>query len=419
MNRTRNILLVNLHSALNLGDDAIMAATLAALNAKFDDLHVTIAANHAQSWRKYSKAESVDSFATWMGDAQHGQWRRKLPLAPVYLLLLALTALIYRISGRMWLSGSPDKHALLRAYTDADLVLSCGGGNYYAHRRFSPALWYALLAIAFPIGLGKRVIMLPQSVGPIDGSLQRRLAHRIFNHVSQIMVRDPASYDFIVNQLSVQAPVSLLPDLAFALSAPGSFPVEKRHTGSVTQIGITAIDRAGQTDQFTRQADYEAALVTFAQRLQVNRDCRFHLFVQCSGPSRDQDDSHVSLRLAGAFADAGLNVKLVDGMQDAHALQEAYSRMDCLVATRMHTAILALGCAVPVVLIGYQPKSCSMMAFFELPDYCFPIDEISDDRLYDLTVALLDNPQIRRSIAAKHASTVEQLSHWTEALTDA
>ena len=229
MNRTLNILLVNLHSALNLGDDAIMAATLAALNAKFDDLRVTIAANHAQSWRKYAEAESVDSFATWMGDAQHGQWRRGLPLAPLYLLMLALVALIYRISGRMWLFGGPEKRALLRAYADADLVLSCGGGNYYAHRRFSPALWYALLAIAFPIGLGKRVIMLPQSVGPIDGSLQRRLARWVFNHVSQIMVRDPASLDFLVNQLSVQAPVSLLPDLAFSLSEPGSYPVEKNH----------------------------------------------------------------------------------------------------------------------------------------------------------------------------------------------
>jgi len=412
----RKILLVNLHSALNLGDDAIMISTLAALNEKFPTAQISIAANHAESWRKYADTDNVDSFATWMGDAQHGQWRHGLPLAPLYLVLLMIIALIYRLSGKMWLFGGPEKRRLLQAYADADLVLSCGGGNYYAHRRFSPAFWYALLAVAFPAGLGKRVIMLPQSIGPIDGMLQRWIARQTFNRVSQILVRDPASYDFVIDQLSVGTPVLLLPDLAFSLSKPGSFPAETKRAGAVTQIGITAIDRGGQADHFSQQTVYEAALVEFAQRLQRNRDCHFHLFIQCTGPSQDQDDGHVSRRLTTAFSKAGLATTLVDGISDAHSLQQSYSRMDCMIATRMHTAILALGCGVPVVLIGYQPKSCSMMAMFGLPDYCFPIDKTSSDRLYDLTIMLLDDPQIRQTIAEKHAATVKQLNHWTDGL---
>jgi colanic acid/amylovoran biosynthesis protein len=413
----RNILLVNLHSALNLGDDAIMAATLAALNEKFSGAQICIAANHATSWRKYVDTDSVGSFATWMGDALHGRWRRGLALMPVYLALLMLVALIYRLSGKMWLFGKAEKRRLLRAYADADLVLSCGGGNYYAHRRFSPALWYALLAIAFPIGLGKRVIMLPQSVGPIDGKLQRWLAGQTFNRVAQILVRDPASHDFLIDRLSVRTPVLLFPDLAFLLSGPDSLLGEAKQAETVTQIGITAIDRGSQTDQFSQQVAYESALVAFAQRLQRNRDCHFHLFVQCAGPSQDQDDGHVSRRLAAAFSNAGLVASLIEGISDARALQRSYGQMDCMVATRMHTAILALGCSVPVVLIGYQPKSCSMMALFGLPDCCFPIDEIRSDRLYDLTIKLLDDPQARHTIAKKHAAIIEQLTHWTDGLT--
>ena len=39
------ILIINVHSALNLGDDAIMAATLEGIRAHYPDAVVTISAN--------------------------------------------------------------------------------------------------------------------------------------------------------------------------------------------------------------------------------------------------------------------------------------------------------------------------------------------------------------------------------------
>ncbi len=382
------VLLLNVHSALNLGDDAIMRVTLDGLRTAFPGVQITVSANDPGSWAKYHDIRVVSSLATWVADPAQGRWRERLYRMPFVVVLLSCAAVLYRFFGIRLMWGAPQQRHLLAAYYDADLVLSCGGGNFYAHRKLSPALIWALVSLVFAIVLGKQIVMLPQSFGPIVGSLQRLFARWTFARVRLIMVREPRAGAFIREVLQVKTPVLLMPDLAFGLSSRRR---PENSTGSMLtyQIGVTALDRSAQEPGFSGQQRYEEALVTLLMRLACQYDAQIHVFCQCFGPSPDQDDRPVAKRLDQRLRQLGVATALRVDFRDACEIVSAYSELDLVIGTRMHTGVFALSTGVPVLLIGYQPKACGMMKTLGLERYCCDIRDVNADVLYELACEIL------------------------------
>jgi len=408
------ILIINLHSALNLGDDAIMHVTLGALKKRFPNAVITAAANDPDSWRKYKDIEIVESLCNWVADCRLGKFRNKIILMPIYLFLIAFAALLYRFSNYQLFFGSSKKRQLQNAYYDADLVLSCGGGNYYAHQTFSPALIWHLFSLAFAIILGKRTIMLPQSIGPIEGKIQRSFASRIIARVDTIMVREPQSLFFVKNVLRVPGNIVLLPDLAFGLPMLES---EKATTSlnrsSQINIGITAIDRGAQQQRYTQQREYEDSIVNLLLKTIEDHNAYIHIIVQCSGPSPDQDDRIIALRLFNKLSQRTSRVRLLDPFQDALQIQAAFQSMDLVIGTRMHTGILAFSCSKPVLMIGYQPKALGVMQSMGLSNYYLDIELVNKDDLYALTKELLDSKEtIHNQVKKRYSESHIQLVEW-------
>ena len=271
--------------------------------------------------------------------------------------------------------------------------------------RFQPFFIWALLAQAFALLLGKSVGLLPQSVvpsrAPRSAAPPPRLVPRPLYHAARCRILELCPYGAI----RIDYPAKLVPDLAFGLSAAepsGTFQIE---ADDRLRIGITLIDRAAQLRGFATQQAYEDACCDALVRAHETVKARIEVFVQCTGPSVDQDDRAVSRRMLERLQARGCEVVLHDGFADARAIREAYRRLDCLVASRMHAAVLALTAGVPVVLIGYQPKSCGMMNLFGLPEYCCDIHAIDTSLLFGLVSALLRKqvclrPQVDRQVAA-------------------
>ena len=356
----RRILIVNLHSARNLGDDGIMAGTLAGLARVFPDAQITLAANDPHSWQKYDSLAVMDSLCSWVADTCAGNWRAGLWRMPFYLFLLAVYAGLFRLFHFRPGLRDPWKHNLLQAYYAADLVLSCGGGNFYAHHSPSPGFFWALMALAFPLALGKPVVMLPQSVGPITGRLQRLLARQVFRRVSVIMVREALSAQFLREALGLTNQIYVLPDLAFGLATGKPQTAGERQAAAhkpAIRVGVTVIDRRAQMKVFHNQDAYEQALVDVLEHLQRQYGAELHLFVQCFGPGATQDVRPVAMRLAEKLKEQEVEVVMQDYFMGAAQLQDAYAEMDLVIASRMHAGIFALSRGVPTVMIAYQPKA--------------------------------------------------------------
>ncbi|MFZ5917802.1 MAG: polysaccharide pyruvyl transferase family protein [Chloroflexota bacterium] len=412
-----NILLIHLYSAQNLGDDAIMYETLRGLNEIYPDARVTLAASDPDSWRKYRGVMTVGSLTTWVARLDEGRWRARVLAVPLYLFLLTLSVLLHRFFRLRLLFGSEEKRRLLLAYYTADLVLSCGGGNLYAHAPLSPFFLWSLLTLALALGLGKRVIMLPQSVGPIEGRFQRMAARLLFDRVAWMLLREQRSIDFVQRVMHLRRQPVLLPDLAFGPTPAVASPVDLAGSQDGPRIGVTVIDRAVQVRAFSGQETYEAAVASALIRLSRDRGASLYLFSQCNGPNLAHDDRWAVRRLYHRLQEQGVGAAVFDAFDSSLALKSAYASMDCLLGSRMHSAILALSGAVPVVLIGYQPKSFGVMESLGLEQYCCDIETVTADRLYEMVCQALDNrAQIAQFVAARYAETQARLREWTRYL---
>lgn len=372
-----NILITNLHSSQNLGDDAIMLATLEGLGKIYPGAKITASANDPQAWKKYSDLIVLPSLCCWIGDCRYGKYKKALYRFPSYLLLLIIAAILFRRFHFRLLFGSPEKRNLLLAYYETNIVLSCGGGNFYADNKLSPALLSGLMAIAFPIALGKRVVMLPQSIGPIEGNFQKFITKIVLEKVDTIIVRESRSIDFMHDSLKVKKPPILLPDLAFSL--PVVTP--NFHRSHQLRVGVTIIDRGAQKKDFNNQDNYEIAILEVLSELHNRFGANIHIFSQCNGPSPDQDDRSIAQKFSQELQKRNVPTNINLNIKDAQELRHAYHQMDIMIASRMHTAIIALGVCIPVVLIGYQPKSCGMMNDFGLGEYCVSINEVNPEIL--------------------------------------
>ncbi len=403
----QQILIVNVHSARNLGDAGIMQATLDKLRHSYPGAQITVAANDPASWAGCDVAAIVPSLATWVGDPLQGRWRGIVWRGPLWGVWLAWAALGHRLGAR-WTLGAPDQRVTQNAYYAADLVVSCGGGNFYAARPASPALWAALVAIAWALALGKPVVMLPQSLGPIVGKVQSWLTRLVLRHVAQIWVREPRSLETARTQLRLTGRVELLPDMALGLP-----PVAPRPLPAGIKLGLCAMDRGAQQSGFADQAVYERALVEFGAGVQRSHHVQIYLIVQVFGPSPDQDDRKIAGRLQAQFATRGIEAVVIDDCTSPEAIQAVYAAMDLVVATRMHAAIFALTCGVPVIALGYQPKSCGMMEMIGLGDYCWAMADVSAAELAKRARAILDQPTpVRTQIATAMREVRAALADW-------
>ena len=408
-----NILILNVHSALNLGDDAIMGATLLAIAGKYPDSKITVAANDPDSWKKFSGIKICSAICTWIADCRLGLWRQRFYLTPFVILFLCLSVILYRLINtrlRLW---SQDKDELLAAYYNADLVMSCAGGNFYAHSMLSPGFIWNLITLGFAIGLGKRVIMLPQSIGPIEYRWQRFFARIIFNRVSLMMVREPESQNYVNSILKLKINPVLFPDLAFGLpevepwlmdgimSIKGSF-----------KVGVTVIDRASQNPNFREQQQYEDAICSLLIKLRQQYNAIIFLLIQCYGPSPDQDDRQITFRIYERLIQRIDQVYILDNFHDAREVKSAINTMDLVIGTRMHTGIFALSTATPVIVIGYQPKTCGVMRYFGLPKFCINIEKISIEALERLIDDLYNNiDAVTSEISAFQQKTCELIDN--------
>lgn len=373
-----NILLLNAHSSQNAGDLAILEQSIHCLRTAYPQANITVTINDEQG--SLPKGVSyIPSLTRWLVQLDNqGNWRwRKILLLP-YTILLFIFALAYRILNLPLTTQEVNQRKLLKAYYQADLIAVIGGGHLYARHKLNISFIWLWVGLAFCIVLGKPLIFLPQSFGPLPGNFQRGLLSWLLNRSTLTAAREYRSLR-LLHQIGVTKANLVLPDLAFAMDTQGSSPYIAKTTDRPI-IGLTLMDWGSQNDKFTNQANYEAAIIALISLVQQQYKASVYLFAQCTGPTPDQDDRRIARRLIEQLPDQS-NVQLVDAVLSPSELQCAYQQLDMLIATRMHSAIFALNNCVPTLMIGYLHKSAGLMEQLSLPNAQIDINQVNPELL--------------------------------------
>ncbi len=383
-----NILITNFHSCCNAGDRAILAVTLRQIAQTYPTATVIVAANDIDNYQPILHEQAVASFYPWAiqpdsaGRAQLRRW-----VTPIYAVLLVLLAGVYRLTRlRVQPWRDTQRRRTLTAYYDADVVMACGGGYLFASA--NAGSWFLILWLiaAFGCMLGKRTVLLPQSIGPLGTSWQCRLTRWLVNHTIITCVREQTSADFLAGINVKPTKVRIHPDLAFDFNppdsphAPRSSLPASRSALHAPRIGLTLLNWVAQGNQDFKQNAYEAAAIALINHIGT-RGGKVYLFAQVRGPFQADDDRVIAERIL-AQVDP-VYVEWCASVVGSEALIERYAEMDAFVATRLHSAIFAMNRGVPTLVVGYLHKSMGVLRALGLLQWCIQIDQVNTANLIE------------------------------------
>lgn len=386
------ILLINLHSSLNAGDDALTREAMRQLSDEFPQATFTLAMNDPVSYQGEGKA--VASFTTWVKAIEGGASSRWRWEALPGLVGQSLSALVgYRLTGRPWFFRiSPEHQALLEAYFQADLVLSSAGNFLYTSGRVGLPFLLSILSIAYAWFVGKPLYTLPQTLGPLQRKWEHLLAKKVLSKARLVLVRDPISAE-VWRTWDIRGPQwALFPDLAFAFRAEAGrdeavtllkeHGIESNHSRPL--LGVTLINWGAQSRWFSRQALYEDSVAAVIRAFLVSYGGHAVLFAQVHGPTLAEDDRVPARRVLARLGDLANRVVLIERRVPPHVLKGAYGQMDLFLGTRLHSNIFALTEGVPVIAIGYQYKTRGVMRMLGLERWTLDIEQVNEETLIRL-----------------------------------
>lgn len=416
----KKILIVNTHSVLNAGDAAIVLAQARFLRRRYGNVEIALTSRTPELDKAAYAAEKLDVFA---------------PVFPAPSVYRGFKEKVGR-SARDLTRGGP-RRALMEALEEADLVVASGGGYFWSGRRALPGPMFLqnISHLKAASKRGKPIVVFPQSFGPLYGPFHGRILRRTLeaDAVVKIFAREERSADYLRRLLRSPAArdkVEVCPDMAFLLDGPArkrppQGPDEglRRPILAVTMRKWGFPETRGRAKRKERQERYLDEVAHFCEHHALDSGGSIVVFAQSHGPGDFEDDRPISRALVerlGRVAPQAV-VRYVEG-EDGTCLEcasSALAQADLVLATRMHSAILAFGQGIPALTIAYQPKTSGIMKLLELERFSFEIGCLQATHLVAAAQKILASPgglqdhirgktlAIRKEIEAKLGKALE------------
>jgi len=201
--------------------------------------------------------------------------------------------------------------------------------------------------------LGKKQVLLPQTIGPFKNKEYEDKAFSVMKTMEMVISRDLQSYDYSAKFLPKEKITEAI-DVAFYLP----FEKQKFESGKI-HVGINVsglLWNGGYTrnNQFEMQTDYRKLIVDTLQFFTAMDNVEIHLVSHVIPENNPVEDDYV------AAEDIKKNhfpkVILSPRFESPIEAKSYISGMDFFTGARMHACIGAFSAGVPVFLMAYSRK---------------------------------------------------------------
>lgn len=399
-----NILLIQ-HYSLNKGDISILITIIESLKQHIADAKFSVSASNPEATTSLEQVEFLAQSFSIDPRRKAIVLRMSAILFEVLKQLLGISvwALFKKIWGReIRLLLSREIRDLLQAYSNADIVIACGGGYLNGQGWGIVLVLYNIFLAKF---LGKPVMLFPQSIGPFlnnpaNSLIYKPIARFVLNRVDLITLREPISKQ-VLEQLGVtKPPIYVTADTAFLLNVPGRAKARKilarenlLQEAERPFIGVTLLHPywryPGVKDSEVKHEEYKKALAQTLDYSIAHFDATA-VFIPVNkkglfGYERPLIDEIVKLM------EHRHRVKIVNEEYTPEELKALIAKMDMLVGTRLHPNIWAASAGVPSVSIMYEPKAKGMMQMIGQDEFVIDINTITPEQLISSVNKLWDD----------------------------
>ncbi|MFT5705981.1 MAG: colanic acid/amylovoran biosynthesis protein [Oceanospirillaceae bacterium] len=362
------VLIVNAYSARNRGDAGIVISMSKMIRDIYgDDVEIDVASNFYKENESYYNHYNLNSIPPiW-------DIGRKLSLPKKIFILLKFLILnaVFKMDDKRF-----------KVY---DFVLSAGGGYVYSSVKGSLGVGYVNSLLNywyFSTCLKKNVIAFPQSVGPLNSTIDLSLCKYSLKNVSLFFSRDVFTDRLFDEKLNLNYFSSL--DIAFYLHDKNNLKSCVLESEEFV-VGITVIDfkfaRKVTDDDLILYVDkINAALMNIKDSIPNN--LKVKVFTQVNVEVEDSD-YEISKFLATKLQNVGVSVEFVDFDESlkVEEIIESYSKCDLFIGSRLHSAIFSLNSNTPTIGLAYQPKTVGTFERVGAGKYCLDIEGFSSKDL--------------------------------------
>jgi colanic acid/amylovoran biosynthesis protein len=226
------------------------------------------------------------------------------------------------------------------------------------------------------------------------------------SRLSGLFVREPISLSQ-VEELDVAVKASLCWDSAFAVP-PAPLPPDVEEALGEPFVAVTVRQWAFPYSDAGRAGLYERYLASVGgcvERMKSELGLRVVVAPQVIGPTAMENDLAAAAHLAEFLPVAvRAHARFLSDDLTAGQLSTLYGRAEIVLATRFHSAILAIAAGTPAVAISYHgPKSRGIMEMLGLERFVVDIDHVTPDGLWALCAeAYEERKRIAGEIRRRH-----------------
>lgn len=245
-----------------------------------------------------------------------------------------------------------------------DTSLGDGFSDIYSKRK----CYLQCILKEVPIILEKKLILLPQTIGPYYNNYFRKWAKRILKKSTAVFVRDRLSFDFCkkiynANNLHLTSDMALMLPYSkskYKINMDGKLKVGLNISGLLYNGGYR------QNNQFNLKFDYKEFIKKIIEVLMIDSNIELFLIPHVFSKGIE-DDYAVCNEIYQLFSLPNKPIYYESPMD----VKSFISQMDVFIGSRMHSTIAAISANIPTIPIGYSRK---FNGLFDQLQYKYYID---------------------------------------------
>jgi len=289
----------------------------------------------------------------------------------------------------------------LRELTQADYVLALSGGDSFSDIYGLQRFFYMSLPQILVLLLGKKLIQLPQTIGPFKRRISRRVARWILSRSALVYSRDEEAVPQIRSLIpDKQAErVRFCPDLGFAVPAKVPARIDPQLEAVFSRRPVVGFNVSGllymggytQKNMFGLASDYKA-LVQRVIRHFIEVKNATVLLVPHVATHHGEGDALVCDQLIRELQPSYPgHLYSLQPLYDEREIKSVIAQCDFFVGARMHSCIAALSQSVPTAAMAYGDKFAGVLRSAGMQDAVADLRVLSADQVIALLSSLYDS----------------------------
>lgn len=291
--------------------------------------------------------------------------------------------------------------------------------DIYGIKRFTQHSLIKLITIK----LNKKLIIMPQTLGPFNRRIVKSVATRILNKSNYVFVRDELSKKIAKEELGIKRSIKFIPDMAFYMQPDNELSIDRfieNKNNIKVGINVSALLYNGGyngKNMFNLKVNYKELVDKLIEKFATMDSTEVILIPHVMTKEFEvEDDFRVCKKIAQELSEKlNIKVKTIDKYYREDELKAIISGCDFFVGSRMHACIGAISTHVPTAPIAYSRKFIGIWDKIGLAECVTDPREHSEAKILE---SILKSFEQRKSIKEKLDLEIPLLKNKIEKIAD-